>query len=120
MVVVAIDELGEDSVELASGEDQHPVKTFLPDRADESFGEGIGPRCPDRCADDLDPFRTEDLVEPGYELGVMVPHQEPDWPGSLSEDHGQVAGLLDDPRSRRIGGGPSHIDPSGVELDEEE
>ena len=38
----------------------------------------------------------------------------------LGEHHGQVAGLLDDPRSDRAGGDSGQVDPSGVELDEEE
>ena len=38
----------------------------------------------------------------------------------LGEHHGQVAGLLDHPLSGGIGGDPAHVDPSGVELNEEE
>ena len=73
MGVVMIDVLGEYELELTPNEDQHSVETLAADRADESLGEGVGPRGSDRRADDADPLRPEDLVKAGRELGVLGP-----------------------------------------------
>ena len=88
MAVVMVDVLSEDGFELTSVEDQHPVETLAADGADEALGKGVGPRGSDRRADDPDAHRTEDLVEAGRELGVSVPHQEPDLASPLGEHHG--------------------------------
>ena len=78
MAVVMIDVLGEDDFELTPGEGQHSVEALPADRADEALGEGVDPWGSDRRADDPDPLGAKDLVEAGRELGVPVPHQEPD------------------------------------------
>lgn len=78
MGVVMIDVLGENLIELTPSEDQHSVETLAADRADESLGEGVGPRGSNRRTNDADPLRPEDLVKAGRELGVSVPHEEPD------------------------------------------
>jgi hypothetical protein len=44
MAVVVIYVLGEDDLELASGEDQHPVEALSTDGADEALREDIRPR----------------------------------------------------------------------------
>jgi len=99
MPVVMIDVLGHDRLELTPVEDQHPVEAFPTDRADEALGEGVGPWGSDRCANDPDALGVKHLVEADRELGVSVPHQEPDGTRPLGQHHGQVAGLLDHPRA---------------------
>ena len=54
------------------------------------------------------------------ELGGSVPDLELDWVNRVGEHHGAVAGLLDNPRSGRVSRDPHHVDPSGVELNEEQ
>src|SRR5271167_4624330 len=97
MAVVVIDVLGEDSFELTAVDYQYPVETLAADGADKALGEGVGPWGSDRCADDPDPLRAKDLVEVDGELGVSIPHQEPDGPRALGQNHRQVASLLDHP-----------------------
>ena len=112
MPVVMIDVLGEDPFKLTSMEDQHPVETPPTDRADEALSECIGPRRSDRCADDPNSLGSEDLIETGRELGIPVTHQKSDGMSTIDERHRQVAGLLDHPRSSRVGGDPVYIDAS--------
>jgi len=69
-------------------EDQHALEALPADRADEALGEGVGPWRSNRRADDPDPLRSEDLVEPGRELGVAVAHQEPDGSRAFGEHNG--------------------------------
>ncbi len=45
--VVVLDVHGEHVLQLSAAEDEHPVQTLGPDRADPPLGEGVGPRCPD-------------------------------------------------------------------------
>jgi hypothetical protein len=78
VTVVVIDELGKDRVELTPMEDQHAVEALSTDGANETLGNGIGPRRSDRRPDDPDALGAEDLVEVGREFGIPVPHEEPD------------------------------------------
>src|SRR5664279_2134485 len=66
------------------------------------------------------PSEAEDFVETQGELGVSVPDQKLDRKYSFGEHHAQVPGLLGDPRTTRTGGDPGHVDPAGVEFDEEQ
>ena len=94
MGVVMIDVLHQDGFELTSVQDQHPVETLSTDGADAALGEGVGPRGSDRRADDLDPLGPEDLVEPGRELGVSVPHEHVEPPKEHRVHAEKVAGQL--------------------------
>src|SRR5664280_346992 len=102
--VVVDDVVGQDIFQMASTEDQHPVQTLMTDGVDEALGEGVGPRCAHRGADDPDPLSLEDLVELVRELGVSVTDQEPGGMGAVVELHAQVSRLLHHPRSDRVGG----------------
>jgi hypothetical protein len=62
----------EDALEVATGEDRQPVQALGPDRSDPSLAEGVGTRCPDGSADDLEPLDYEHLIERTAELGVAV------------------------------------------------
>jgi hypothetical protein len=72
MAVVMIDVLHQDSLELTSVEDQHPVKTLSADGPDEALRKCVCPGRSNRCLDDPDVLRAEDLVEAEGELGVPV------------------------------------------------
>jgi len=77
--VVMADVNVEHALEVSSAEDQDPVETFTPDGADEALGVSVRPRRSYRCADHLDPFAPEDLVEDGGVLAVAITNQETDW-----------------------------------------
>jgi hypothetical protein len=47
VLVVVGHVFGEDSFEMSTTENQNPVQTLTTQRADESLGEGTGPRSPD-------------------------------------------------------------------------
>jgi hypothetical protein len=83
--------------QVATPEDQHPVKQLAPDRSHPPLRVCIGPRRPHRRLEHLDADRGEDPVERGGELRVSIPDQEPEPIGSLAEVHRQVAGLLGHP-----------------------
>src|SRR5665213_1436007 len=118
--VVVGDVLGQDSFQMSTTEDEHPVEALSTYGADEALGEGVGLRSPDRGADDPDAFGPEDLVETRGELGVPVTDQELDGMDPILQHHGQVPRLLDNPGTGRMSGDPGHMHPSGVELDEEQ
>ena len=48
------------------------------------------------------------------------PDEELGCSGALAKIRGEVASLLDDPLPRRVGGDASQVDPSSVDLDEEQ
>jgi hypothetical protein len=54
---------GQNVFQMASTKDQHAVETLATNCADETLGEGIGSGRPDRCLDDPDVLRSEDLIE---------------------------------------------------------
>jgi hypothetical protein len=120
MFVVVINEFAEDRFELPAMEHKHPVKALPSNSSDEAFGERVRPRKPDRRADGPDAIGLEHFVEAGGELGIAVPDQELGRTGLFSQGQAQIASLLSDPLSHRIGGDASHRDPPGAELDEEE
>jgi hypothetical protein len=72
VAVVMVDVAAECLLELASAGDQDPVESVAPDRADPAFGERVRLRGAERCADHLDSFASEDLVEGVAELAVSV------------------------------------------------
>ena len=80
-----LDVLGEHDFEVASPEDEHPVQALAPNRADESLGDGVGPRRPDGRLDDPAALCGEDRVEGRGELGVSVPDKERGWRGLPGE-----------------------------------
>ncbi len=61
--VVMGDVLGQDSLEVSTPDDEHPVEALTADGPDEALGEGVGPGSSDRGADDADTFCLEDLIE---------------------------------------------------------
>src|SRR5215218_4289507 len=120
VAVVMIDVDAEHALEVSSAEDQDPVETFTPDGADEALGVRVRPRRSYRCADHLDPFALEDLVEDGGVLAVAITNQETDRYRALGERPRELAGLLDDPAPVGVGGAAGKVHASSAELDEEE
>ncbi len=64
-LVIAVVDVGlEHASEVHFAEDQDAVEALGADGADESLGVRVGLRATPRCAEDLDAFGAEDLIEP--------------------------------------------------------
>ena len=120
MFVVVINEFAEDHFELPAMEHKHPVKALPSNSSDEALGEPVRPRGSNGRADDPDAIGSEHFVEARGELGIAVPDQEVGRATLFSQDQAQIASLLSDPLSHRIGGDAAHMHAPGAELDEEE
>jgi hypothetical protein len=72
VTVVVVDVDAQDALEMPATEDQEPVEALSSHRADEALGDRVRLGSPDRRADDLDALASEDLVEGGAELGVVI------------------------------------------------
>ena len=79
--------------EVARSSDQEVVEAFAAQRADEAFGDRVGPRRLDGGAEDADAGTGEHGVEGGGELGIAVADEEPELVGAAAEVDQQVAGL---------------------------
>src|SRR5260370_13302738 len=97
--------------------DQEPVETFGAGGADDALGERVRLRRLDRRFDDLDAFGSEDGVEVARELAVAVTDQEAKGIRSFLECPGELARLLGNPGSGRIGCTAGHVDPPPAERD---
>jgi hypothetical protein len=115
-----VGEDAEDALEVASVDDQEPVEAFGPDRADEALGGRVRLRRSHRRLDDLDALAGEDGVEVTAELAVAVADQEAKLSWSLLERPGDLARLLADPSSGRVGGAAGEVDAPATQLDEQE
>jgi hypothetical protein len=120
VAVVIVDVGVEHALEVSSAEEQDPVETFTSDGADEALGVGVRLRRAYRCADHLDPFAPEDLVEDGGVLAVAITNQETDRYRALGQRPRELAGLLDYLAAVGVGGAAGKVHASSAELDEEE
>jgi hypothetical protein len=68
----------------------------------------------------IDPVGCENHVEQGGELGVPIANEEPQAVGPFAKMHEQIAGLLDHPRSGRVGCDAGDVDLSAGQVDEEQ
>jgi hypothetical protein len=107
-------------LEVAAVEDECPVQTLLPYRADPAFGVGVRDARPDWCDDHFSAFGGEYGVEPAAELGVPVPDEEPEPAAVVGELGEQIPRLLGDPDAGRVRSDPRQPHPSAVQLDEEQ
>ena len=107
--------------EVTFADDEESVEALGSDRADESFGVRVGLRGAPRCADDLDAFGAEDLIEGGSETLVPIMDEEADRCVPVFAGVGEVAGDLRAPRHvRGTGGDTADEHTACVEVDEEE
>jgi hypothetical protein len=53
-------------------EDQEPVQALGAGGADETLGDGVGPRRPDRRANDREALAAKDIVEAADEPAISV------------------------------------------------
>src|ERR1019366_5721209 len=119
VAVVVLNVLVDDSFEMSTTEDEHPVQAFTPDSTDEALGEGVCSGRSDRSSNGSDALGAEHLVEAGRELGVAIADQELDRLCTLGEFIGQIPGWPGHPGTRRMRRDSRYIRPAGIELDEE-
>ena len=119
VAVVMVDEDAEHPLEVAAVEDQEPIEALRSDGADEAFGDCVRRRRSQRCADDLDPFASEDGVEIARELAVTIPDQEANRCRALGQSPGELSGLLRDPVAAWVYRAASEMHAAAAELDEE-
>src|SRR4051812_6777317 len=112
------DVCGEDVLEVAAAEDQQPVEAVAAGGAGEALGIGVGLRRPNRGADDADALAADDLVEGGAVLAVAVAEEIARAREEVGD--GEVACLLRDPGSSRVGGAAGEKDAAALEFDEEQ
>src|SRR4051794_37578478 len=101
-------------LEVPRSGDQEVIEAFAAQRADEGFGDRVGPRCPHGAAQDADVGAGEYRVEGGGELAVPVAEQEPELLGLVAEVDEQVAGLLSGPGVGGVGGDPGEVDAAAA------
>lgn len=76
MPVVVLDVHPQHPLQMPTSEDQQPIKALLADGWHLTLSVGVCVGRLDRCAEDRDALRTEDVVERASELGVSVSEQE--------------------------------------------
>jgi len=91
-----------------------------PDAAYEPFGVAVRPRGAGRDLHHPHPRIGQHGIEPGGELRVPVPDEEPERAGPLVQVHDEVAGLLGGPRAGRVRGHPEDVHPAGGDLHDEQ
>jgi hypothetical protein len=108
------------ALEMSATEDHHPTEARTTHRADRPFGHGVGSRCPHRGVGDADAAGLEGLAEARGEPDGSVTNEEPDGTGPILQCHGRTSRLSNYPGPDRVSGDPGHLDPGGVELDEDQ
>jgi hypothetical protein len=116
--VVVLDEEAQDALEVAAVEDQQPVETFDADGSDETLGDGVCLRRPQRRLDDPDATAAEDLVEGAAVFAVAVADQEAH--AVVGEVEAEVACLLGHPGLCGVGRAAGQPDAPACARDEEQ
>lgn len=119
-LIVVAEVLSDDSLEVASGEDEKVVEAVGADSPDEAFREGVRSRRSDGGLDRLDADRGERRVEAGGELGVAVADQETELSPCFVEVGGEVAGGLGHPRPAGAACHAEQVDDAAFDLDHEQ
>jgi hypothetical protein len=102
-------------------QDEQLVQAFLPNRAHPALGHGIGFRCSKGRPNHFKAFRGEDLVEATRKFTIAVMNEEAQGSlGAVIQLPDELARLLRDPSSIRIGGAARKVDTTRAEFDEEE
>src|SRR6266540_3619944 len=76
MAVVVRDEDAEHLVEMSSAQDQEPIETFGPSRADKALGDRVRSWRANGRPDDLEVLAPENVVEAAAELTVAIVDEE--------------------------------------------
>jgi hypothetical protein len=105
----------QDSLEVASTQDERPVQAFPPDGPHPALGEGVRPRSLERGENRGDALGGEDRIEALGELGVPTADQEAEW-----RMLGEVSSLLGHPRRVRMPCHAGHVNAPRPQLDGEQ
>jgi hypothetical protein len=95
--VVVMGMVPKDCLQVARSDDQDPIEALGPDRLYPPFCEGVGARCPDRSANDIDAIGSEDRIEAVAVLGIAIVDEESHGRASILEADREVACPLSDP-----------------------
>lgn len=120
MLVVARHRVCQHRLQLPLPQDQHPVQQLTTGGADPPFRDGVGPRRLKTCAQEPDALGADDRIEAVGELGVPITAEGPELPDVVCQVHEQVASLLRDPPSCRVGRHPQTVDPAAGDLDHQQ
>src|SRR6202035_1862698 len=113
LAVVVLDVSLQHRSKMPLAQEEYPIEALGADRPDEPFGIGVGPRCPPRCAQDLDTLGSEYLIEDWAEPLVPVMNQVADRCVAVFSRLGQVPGDLGAPSG--VGGAVGR--PTDEDLD---
>src|SRR5262245_11265008 len=120
MVVVVVGVDVEHVFKVAATRDQEPVEALSANGADETLGDCVRFRRSYWRLDDADAFAGEDGVEVAGEFAVAVADQEAEPPRLRLQCPGELARLLGDPGSVRVGGAAGEVNAAASDFDEEE
>src|SRR6266516_7432828 len=112
--------LGQDAVQVALAEDQHPVGHLGPDGAHEPLRVGVRARAAGRDLHGLDAGAGQDRVEGAGVLPGTVADEGPEACGAVAEVQQEVADLLGRPRALGVRGDPKDMHVAGADLDDEQ
>jgi hypothetical protein len=110
----------QDRFQVSPSEHERPVQALSAQRPHHALGVGVRLRRPHRRLDDFHTLGGEHLVEGPGELRVPISDEELSLRQDITGSKEEVAGLLGHPRPGWLGGDPRQVDPSRVELDEEQ
>jgi hypothetical protein len=112
--------LGQDAVQVAFAEDQHPVGDLGPGGEHEPFGISVRARAAGRDLQSLDTGTGQGGLEGVGELPGAVADQEPEACSTVTEVHREVADLLGGPGPIRVRGDPEDVHVAGADFDDEQ
>src|SRR5262249_47262889 len=105
-------------LEMIAIENEQPVETLRPHRADETLGHAVGLRRAKRCTHDLDSLPAKHLIKRGREFLVPIANQKPT-PAAAAPPTSMLC-LLDHPWGARIGRASGEMYAATAQFDEEE
>jgi hypothetical protein len=95
--VVVMGTVPKHCLQVARSDDQDPIEALGLDRLYAPFCEGVGARCPDRGANEIDAIGSEDRIEAATVLGIAIVDDESHLLGPILQAHREVACLLSYP-----------------------
>ena len=108
--VVVLDIVPKNCLQVARSDDQDPIEALGLDCLHPPLCEGVGARCLDRGANDVDAIGSEDHIEATTVLRITVVDEESHGRASILEAHREVACLLGDPHRIGTGGAAGDVD----------
>ena len=120
MSVVMPDEFDQDALQLTPVEDQETVEALSADGPDEPLGEGVGARRPDGVRRIRMPSEPNTSSKPVVNLSSRSRMRNLAGRARSARTELRLRELLDPPLPHRGGRDTAQVDPTGVDLDEEQ